>query len=223
MDKRAGKPAESGKAPRAKRSVRGESGDKKRRAGSAGRSESVKRSGSVSAGRPESVKRSGSVSAGRSESVKRSGSVSAGRSERAQRSVSGERGQIRRSGRIASRTDRTVPYRSRGKRKMKKKEPERNVFSQDGQKKSISLVLAVAVVVILVAAVSINVWSLGRHLRENNARIEEVRKELASEEQRAADIEEYRRYTETDSYIEEIAREKLGLIYEGETVFKEEK
>ena len=41
------------------------------------------------------------------------------------------------------------------------------------------------------------------------------------EEQRAEDIEEYRQYTKTREYIEEVAREKLGLVYDGEVIFKE--
>lgn len=83
--------------------------------------------------------------------------------------------------------------------------------------------LAGLVVVLMLVAISVNAVSLGRKLRENQERARVLEQELRTEEQRAADIEEYRRYTGTDAYIEEIAREKLGLIYEGETVFKEEK
>ena len=87
----------------------------------------------------------------------------------------------------------------------------------------LSMFLAGLVVVILMIAVSVNGMSLNRRLGENRKRAVQLKKEIQTEEQRAADIEEYRRYTSTDAYIEEIAREKLGLIYEGETVFKEDK
>ena len=40
-------------------------------------------------------------------------------------------------------------------------------------------------------------------------------------EQRAEEIEEYKQYTKSREYIEEVAREKLGLVYEGEVIFKE--
>lgn len=83
--------------------------------------------------------------------------------------------------------------------------------------------LASLVILILLVAVSVNGVSLTKRLRENKARTLELQQEIRAEEQRAKDIEEYRRYTSTDAYIEEVAREKLGLIYEGETVFKEEK
>ena len=36
------------------------------------------------------------------------------------------------------------------------------------------------------------------------------------------EIEEYKQYTKSREYIEEVAREKLGLVYEGEVIFKEE-
>ena len=87
----------------------------------------------------------------------------------------------------------------------------------------IAIGAAATVVLILLVFVSVNAVSLTRKLHENRARARVLEQEIRTEEQRAADIEEYRKYPETDAYIEEIAREKLGLIYEGETVFKEEK
>ena len=99
----------------------------------------------------------------------------------------------------------------------------RVLLTQTSRNDHLSMFLAGLVVVILMIAVSVNGMSLNRRLGENSKRAVQLKKEIQTEEQRAADIEEYRRYTSTDAYIEEIAREKLGLIYEGETVFKEDK
>lgn len=99
----------------------------------------------------------------------------------------------------------------------------RVLLTQTSRNDHLSMFLAGLVVVILMIAVSVNAMSLNRRLGENRRRAVQLKKEIQTEEQRAADIEEYRRYTSTDAYIEEIAREKLGLIYEGETVFKEDK
>ena len=99
----------------------------------------------------------------------------------------------------------------------------RMLLKQTSRNDHLSMFLAGLVVVILMIAVSVNGMSLNRRLGENRKRAVQLKKEIQTEEQRAADIEEYRRYTSTDAYIEEIAREKLGLIYEGETVFKEDK
>ena len=99
----------------------------------------------------------------------------------------------------------------------------RVLLTQTSRNDHLSMFLAALVVVILMIAVSVNAMSLNRRLADNRKRAVQLKKEIQTEQQRAADIEEYRRYTSTDAYIEEVAREKLGLIYEGETVFKEEK
>ena len=94
----------------------------------------------------------------------------------------------------------------------------RGLLTQDRRHNRLSMFLAALVVVILMIAVSVNAMSLNRRLADNRKRAVQLKKEIQTEQQRAADIEEYRRYTSTDAYIEEVAREKLGLIYEGETV-----
>ena len=47
--------------------------------------------------------------------------------------------------------------------------------------------------------------------------------EIAAEEKRAEEIAEYGKYTQTKKYVEEVAKEKLGLVYEGEIIFKDER
>ena len=39
---------------------------------------------------------------------------------------------------------------------------------------------------------------------------------------RSEEIAEFERYTQTRKYIEDTAREKLGLVYPGEIIFKNE-
>ena len=77
------------------------------------------------------------------------------------------------------------------------------------------------VVGILIVVIMVACFGLHQRLVKNRERINELETEIAKEEQRAEDIEEYRKYTETREYIEEVAREKLGLVYEGEVIFKE--
>jgi cell division protein FtsB len=60
-----------------------------------------------------------------------------------------------------------------------------------------------------------------RELEENQEKITRLKQEIEEEELRSRSIEEYRAYTETDQFIEQVAREKLGLLYEGETIFRE--
>lgn len=49
-----------------------------------------------------------------------------------------------------------------------------------------------------------------------------LEEQIAAEEERAREIEEYEKYTQTKKYIEDVARDKLGLVYEGEILFKDE-
>lgn len=129
-------------------------------------------------------------------------------------------GTEKRTGKKRKRTARPAAVsRPAGARKSK----TTGVLNRNGSQNTLSLFLAFFVVVIILIAVGFNAVSLNRRLRENRAQMQQLQQEIRTEEQRADDIEEYRRYTETDAYIEEIAREKLGLIYEGETVFKEKK
>lgn len=44
--------------------------------------------------------------------------------------------------------------------------------------------------------------------------------ELEEEKARTLEIEEFKNYTQTDEYVEQIAREKLGLAYEEELIFQ---
>lgn len=78
-------------------------------------------------------------------------------------------------------------------------------------------VLAMMMVVITVKSVEL------RDKRDNYAaRIEVIEQQIAEEEKRAEEIEEYRKYTKTKKYAEEVAKDKLGLVNEGEIIFKEE-
>lgn len=60
--------------------------------------------------------------------------------------------------------------------------------------------------------------------RKNDLDIEikDLEVQIAKEEERAVDIRNLEAYVQTKKYIEEIAREKLGLVYEYEIIFKEE-
>lgn len=86
----------------------------------------------------------------------------------------------------------------------------------------LSMWIAALIVGALILVILVTCGSLYRRLHSNKERIEELQSEIAKEEQRAEEIEEYKQYTKSREYIEEVAREKLGLVYEGEVIFKEE-
>ena len=39
---------------------------------------------------------------------------------------------------------------------------------------------------------------------------------------RSEDLKEFKKYVKTDEYVEEIARDKLGLVYKDEIIFEPE-
>ena len=78
------------------------------------------------------------------------------------------------------------------------------------EQNKLSMGLAAVVVGILIVVIMVACFGLHQRLVKNRERIGELESEIAKEEQRAEDIEEYRKYTETREYIEEVAREETG-------------
>jgi cell division protein DivIC len=59
--------------------------------------------------------------------------------------------------------------------------------------------------------------------RENAAiKLEQLDSRIEEQTERKKDIEELKEYTKTKEYKEEIARNKLGLVYEDEIIFEPE-
>ena len=50
----------------------------------------------------------------------------------------------------------------------------------------------------------------------------ELQEQIKDEKARAKEIKDLEKYVGTDEYIESVAKEKLGLVHEGEIVFKSE-
>lgn len=81
----------------------------------------------------------------------------------------------------------------------------------------VSLVLLMMLVVVGIKSIEL------REKKEYYAQREaELAQQIEAEQQRAEEIAEFETYTQTKKYIEEVARDKLGLVYEGEILFKDE-
>lgn len=97
-------------------------------------------------------------------------------------------------------------------------------MSRNGRKRrhrsrfgAMSVMLAVFLLLICMSCMS-------RNLEKKNASYSEQVAQLTSkieeESARTQEIEDLEEYMKTDEYIEDVARDKLGLVYEDETVFK---
>lgn len=82
--------------------------------------------------------------------------------------------------------------------------------------------VSIAVVMLLVV-VTFSGFKLQKKLEVYQQKELALQEQIEAEEERAKKIEEYEKYTQTKKYIEEVARDKLGLVYEGEILFKDEK
>lgn len=78
------------------------------------------------------------------------------------------------------------------------------------------------VVLILCAIVSYRRISLGLERNEAEITISRLEARKQEETERKEEIAEYKAYTKTNKYIEDVARDKLGLVYEDEIIFEPE-
>lgn len=81
----------------------------------------------------------------------------------------------------------------------------------------ISFVVIMLVVVVLVKSSELNQKKQDYALREA-----QLQTAIDKEKERTLEIAEYETYSKTKAYVEDIARDKLGLVYEGEILFRDE-
>ena len=93
------------------------------------------------------------------------------------------------------------------------------------KKSFLGMIVLLSTAVIVIAA-AFMLFSSTQHLHEQEQeltqRMEQLEKQIDEEKERTEQLEEQKKHVKTDSYIKEVAREKLGLIDPGEVLFREE-
>jgi cell division protein DivIC len=89
-------------------------------------------------------------------------------------------------------------------------------------KKHMGSFAIVGVVVLMLVFVFVASISLRASNADKQERINELNAQIEAEKEKAEEIEEYSKYVQTKKYAEEVAKEKLGLVYEDEIIFKAE-
>ena len=79
-----------------------------------------------------------------------------------------------------------------------------------------------AVVIMVCVALSLQIVKLYQRNRVYLAREESLRSQLQYEEKRKEDLEKYEQYINSQDYIEDVAKTKLGLVYDDEIIFREQ-
>ena len=90
------------------------------------------------------------------------------------------------------------------------------------KKKRSGLWALTAIAAVIVMVIVAGSYKLQKQLSADTKKEADLQAQYNEELQRSQDIEEYAKYTKTRKYIEEVAKEKLGLVYEDETIFKDE-
>ena len=99
-----------------------------------------------------------------------------------------------------------------------RKTPE---FLRARNENRLGMIIAVLAIAIMTGVVGVNSISLKQKERAYAAREQELLQQISMEEARAKELEEFATYTKTKKYAEEVAKDKLGLVYEHEIIFQE--
>lgn len=97
---------------------------------------------------------------------------------------------------------------------------KRKVVFRKKRQNRLGMFLVLMVVLMLLVVVSFKSVELKQKQESYAARERVLQEQIDAEKARTEEIEEYRKYTQTKKYVEEVAKEKLGLVNEGEIIYK---
>lgn len=98
---------------------------------------------------------------------------------------------------------------------------KRKIAFRKKRQNRLGMFLVLTVLVMMMVVITIRSVELKQKLGNYAEREQVLMQQITEEENRSAEIEEYRKYTKTKKYAEEVAKDKLGLVNEGEIIFKE--
>ena len=99
---------------------------------------------------------------------------------------------------------------------------KRRVVFRKKRQNRLGMFLVLMVVLMLLVVVSVKSVELRQKLEAYQTEEKALQEQIDAENARTQEIEEYRKYTQTKKYVEEVAKEKLGLVNEGEVIYKPE-
>lgn len=100
---------------------------------------------------------------------------------------------------------------------MQEKTKSRKIREHRRHMGSVGILLIVLAVLAVSAIGSLQLKQKNRSYESREKVLEEA---IADEEERAKEIEDLEAYTKTKKYVEDVAKDKLGLVYEDEIIFK---
>lgn len=88
-----------------------------------------------------------------------------------------------------------------------------------GPDNRVGMILITSVLVLVFAASMIKVFSIKKDQASYSEKEEYYSMLVAGEEKRSEELVEFEKYTQTNAYIEEVAKERYGLVKDGEIIF----
>lgn len=84
-----------------------------------------------------------------------------------------------------------------------------------------TMLVIIGIVLLLMIVLLVIGHGLNEKISANQKRVEALEKLLQEEELNAEQIEELEEYMQSDEYLEQTAKEKLGMVKDGEIIFVE--
>jgi cell division protein DivIC len=119
---------------------------------------------------------------------------------------------------VARRTNSSSRRKSKSTTQHRRKTP---AFLKSRNENRLGMATAFLAIITLTVVVGINSATLREKDAAYEAKEQELKAQIEQEDARAEELEELATYTKTKKYAEEVAREKLGLVYENEIIFQE--
>lgn len=98
----------------------------------------------------------------------------------------------------------------------------RRIAYRKRQQNRFSMFLVTLVIVMILILVGVRSIELRDKIDSKRTEAAQLDEEIAAEANRALEIEALGKEVQTKGYIENVAREKLGLVYEDEILFKQD-
>lgn len=95
--------------------------------------------------------------------------------------------------------------------------------SRNYRQNLVGMLTITVIVCVLLCVICVKSSAMHRTIEQNNETISQLETQIEDETKRTDSIEKKGEYMQSDEYVAKIAREKLGLVNDGEIMFKETK
>ncbi len=104
---------------------------------------------------------------------------------------------------------------------MKKTKNRNSRKAARAHRNKVTMIGITSVVCLLMVILLVQGQRLNAQASANEQRMAELEQQIEDENQRTQEIGDLEEYMQSDEYLEKVAKDKLGLIKDGEIIFKE--